>query len=138
MSKNPSAEALAGLAAFRKAENECYRNADPAMAELFAEDIILTANGADNLIGRAAMLSFLTGIWTVYRGNFIEIHDDVVVEAGNYLFVTGRFTDELTPLAGGDVLTVKGRYQIVLVKADHGRYLLWREAVTDTGAVINK
>ncbi|MEW6991616.1 hypothetical protein AADZ91_13120 [Colwelliaceae bacterium 6441] len=137
MTENLSAQAIAGLAAYRKSESECYNNSDLAIVENFAEDIILTSNGVDNVVGRQAMKDLFTAVWAEYDARFAEVHDDVVVESADYLFVTGRFTLELKPKAGGETIFDHGRFQGVLVKSADGRYLLWRESCMDVGAEKN-
>ncbi len=128
-----SAEALKGLEEYRKAERQAYNAADLSLADHFAEDFILTSNGAPTVQGRTAARELFRNIWAQYRARFAEVHDDVVVEAGDFLFVNGRFTLELTPRQGGETIFDRGRYQGVLKRGKDGKYLLWREATMDEG-----
>ena len=135
MKNTLSAEAIAGLASYRKAESECYNNSDLAMVDHFAEDFILSSNGQPNVVGREAAREFFREVWSLYDARFVNVNDEVVVEAGDFLFVTGSFTLELKPKDGSETIIDNGRFHGVLVRSDDGRYLLWRESCTDSGEV---
>ena len=134
--RQASAGALKGLEEYRKAEREAYNAADLSLVDHFAEDFILASNGVPTLQGRDAARELFRDIWTQYDARFAEVHDDVVVEAGDFLFVNGRFTLALTPRQGGETIFDKGRFQGVLKRGKDGKYLLWREATMDEGKPV--
>ncbi|MCY4338142.1 MAG: nuclear transport factor 2 family protein [Gammaproteobacteria bacterium] len=128
-----SAQALKGLEDYRNAERKAYNAADLGLVDHFTEDFILMSNGVPTVHGRTAARELFREIWSLYQARFAEVHDDVVVEAGEFLFVNGRFTLELIPRDGGETIFDRGRYQGVLKRDKDGKYLLWREATTDEG-----
>ncbi|MCX7057547.1 MAG: nuclear transport factor 2 family protein [Proteobacteria bacterium] len=133
MQNQPSTEALSGLRAYREAERAAYNSSDLEMVSNFAEDIILTTNGAPTLRGRLAVRAFFECLWVTTKARFVEVVDEEIAESGDHLFVAGRFVLELTPRSGGTPVLEKGRFQGVLVRGDDGRYVLWREACMDAG-----
>lgn len=133
MASSVSEQALAGLAQYRKVEREAYNASDLGLADNFTEDIILTSNGVVTLKGRETLRSFFRDLWSVNHARFVEVVDEDIVEIGHCLLVSGRFTLEITPKAGGSAIVDHGRFQGVLKMSENGRYRLWREACTDAG-----
>ena len=133
MSIHASKNAIGGLTEYREAEREAYNSADLRLVDRFAEDFILTSNGVPTVYGRDAARELFRGIWSNNHAKFVEVRDEEVVEAGEYLFVNGGFVLELTPKLGGEKVLDRGRYLAVLRRGTDGKYQLWREATMDTG-----
>lgn len=126
-----SKNALEALSAYRKVERESYATCDLRWFDHFAEDFILISNGVPTIFGRESMRDLFVKVWSQYQTRFSEVVDDIVVESGDFIFVHGHFTAELTPKDGSEKKIDKGRYQGVFVKGKNGDYKLWREACTD-------
>lgn len=129
--KPASEAALHGLEEYRRAEREAYNANDLRMIDHFHEDIILTSNGAPTLMGRKAVREFFAAVWEENKTRFVEVVDEKVTESGELLFISGHFTLEIVPRAGGDATLDHGRFQGVLVRGDDNRYQLLREACMD-------
>lgn len=128
-----SAEGLAGLKAFRAAEQQTYNSRDlNGLMDLFAEDIIVGSVGQPILSGRQALRDFFPGFWAEYEVvEITEVVDDHISEEGDLLIVWAHFTIRM--IANGSTIeqTVGGRIFCVFRRGDDGRYRLWREAGLD-------
>ena len=129
--KPASDEALRGLREYRKAESTAYNDNDLRMIDNFHEDIVLTSNGVPTLVGRDAVREFFGNVWAENRTRFVEVVDEKTTEFGDLLFISGRFTLEVTSKATGETVLDHGRFQGVLYKGEDGRYQLLREACMD-------
>ena len=132
-----SKEAFEALEAYRKIEREGYASCDLAWFDHMAEDFVLISNGVPTVLGRDAMKDFFVSVWEKFSTRFVEVVDDQVVESGDFIFVCGHFTAELSPRDGSEKTVDKGRYHGVFRRDEHGNYKLWREACTDGGPVKN-
>lgn len=126
--------ALERLAEYRAAERAAYNAGDLALADRFAEDLVLVPNGVPTLTGRETARAFFGEVWSQNQARIVEAVDETAYELRPLLIVTGYFVLELIPRAGGEAVIDKGRYVTVLKLGTNDRYELWREAAVDQGA----
>ena len=129
-----SQEAKHALSEYRVAERAAFAVGDGAIADRFAEDIILISNGAPTIQGRAATRNHFENLWQTHSTIFGELVDEDVVEIGDLLIASGRFDLNVSEKPNGAATTTKGRFLAIFRKGSDGQYKLWREAALDGGS----
>ena len=131
----PSSQAKTALAEYRAAEKQTYNARDEALFDLFDEDAVIQACGAQALHGRSELRDFfLNDYWKNNTAKILEVNDYNIVESGEYLITNGDFIVEVTPNDTGETRRDSGRFLAVFKMGADGKYRLWREAGLDAAS----
>jgi len=107
MAQTQTATAFDGL---RRAYEAAYNAEDTAaLGELFTEDAKLMPPNGPVVEGRAGVVAFYQAWFDQFTTN-ISIGTDETLGLGDLAVGRGTFTAKLTPKAGGDTMTLEGKY----------------------------
>jgi len=121
-----SAADLAAVNAVRDAWVAAYNAADAdGVASLYSEDAIDMPTNEPTVAGRAAIRERAAAQFGMAKATATVTADETQL-MGDWAFDRGTYSVTMTPAAGGDPMTVDGRYVVILHRQADGSWKLVR------------
>lgn len=122
-----SAQDRAAIDAVRDAWVAGYNAADAdALANLFTEDAIAMPAEQPTITGRAAIRQHYADTFAAGKGTASVTPQETQL-MGDWAYDLGTFSGTFTPAAGGDAMSVEGRYIVVLQRQTDGSWKIARD-----------
>jgi len=126
MPADTSAEDLAAVNAVREAWVAAYNAADAdGVAALYTEDAIDMPANEPTVSGRTAIRERTAAQFGMAKATATVTADETQL-MGDWAFDRGTYSVTMTPTAGGDSMTVEGRYVVILRRQADGSWKLVR------------
>jgi uncharacterized protein (TIGR02246 family) len=107
------------LAAFNRADVD-------ELAAIYAEEAMLLPDGEPVVAGRPAIRGWLQTQLARFEARQTLANDEVV-GFGDWAWLHGHWTLELTPRAGGPTRKICGKHLVIWRREADGRWLAWRD-----------
>ncbi|MDX1387933.1 MAG: SgcJ/EcaC family oxidoreductase [Acidobacteriota bacterium] len=104
---------------------EAFNRGDvDTIASLYTEDVVVMPPGAPGFEGRDRVREWMAELFERHVVHQRLLNDEVVV-TGDWAWMRGHFTTEITPRAGGATVTEQGKHLVIWRREPDGA---WRAA----------